>query len=131
MDEKLASNGAHGHSVPNGHYATDYANQWEEIRTSNPQGIVSSRNGVDVAQAEEDFFELDREFSRVASRASKPTAITDDVEKAESSADSERSWDLETTLRGNRTAEEEAGIKDKHIGMCPEFNKGTINLIHY
>jgi hypothetical protein len=23
---------------------------------------------------------------------------------------------LETTLRGNRTAEEEAGIKDKHIG---------------
>ena len=123
MDEKLASAGGHGHSDPDGNYATDYANQWEQIRTSNPQGIVSSRTGVDVAQAEEDFFELNREFSRQASRASKPTAFTEDVEKAESSADSEGSWDLETTLRGNRTAEEEAGIKDKHIGMCHYHKK--------
>lgn len=104
----------------------DYEQQREELRISNPQGITSTLTGVDVEKAEHDFEELNRQFSSIshqarhlskqASRASKPAVTTEDVEKAGSSADSDDPWDLETTLRGNRTAEEEAGIKDKHIG---------------
>lgn len=105
---------------------SSYEQQREELRMSNPHGFTSTRSGVDVEKAEEDFSELNRQFSsisqqarrlsRQASRASKPTATTEDVEKTASSAESDDSWDLESALRGNRAAEEEAGIKDKHIG---------------
>lgn len=97
-----------------------------EETTSDSQGVISIRSGVDVEKAEEDFSELNKQLSNIshrarrlskqASRASKPTATAEDVEKAQSFAESNESWDLETALRGNRAAEEEAGIKDKHIG---------------
>ncbi|KAJ5673157.1 CDR ABC transporter [Penicillium longicatenatum] len=103
-----------------------YEQRREEIRIANPQGVTSVQNGVDVEQAEEDFSDLNRQFSSIshqarrlskhASRASKPTATVDE-EKARSSNDSDDTWDLETALRGNRAAEDEAGIKDKHIGV--------------
>jgi hypothetical protein len=86
-----------------------------------------TQSGVDVEKAQYEFSELNRQFSSIshqarrlskqASRASKPTTTAEDVEKAGSSADSDEPWDLETTLRGKRAAEEEAGIKDKHIGI--------------
>lgn len=101
--------------------------QYEDITTSNTQGGISIRSGVDVEKAEEDFSDLNKQFSnmshqarrlsRHASRASKPAANAEDVEKAPSSTETENSWDLETALRGNRDAEEEAGIKDKQIGV--------------
>jgi len=113
-------------------HTSNYEQQREELRISNPQGITSTVTGVDVEKAEHDFEELNRQFSSIshqarrlskqASRASKPAATTEDVENAGSSTDSESSWDLETTLRGNRAAEEEAGIKDKHIGEIRENN---------
>lgn len=106
---------------------SNYEQQREELRISNPQGITSTVTGVDVEKAEHDFEVLNRQFSSIshqarrlskqASRASKPVTTTEDVERTGSSTDSESSWDLETTLRGNRAAEEEAGIKDKHIGV--------------
>ncbi|KAJ6007540.1 hypothetical protein N7540_011516 [Penicillium herquei] len=98
----------------------------EEIRIANPQGVTSVQNGVDVEQAEQEFSDLNRQFSHIshqarqvskqASRVSK-TATFEDVEKAGSSDHSDETWDLETTLRGKRDAEEEAGIKDKHVGV--------------
>lgn len=107
-------------------HQSSYEQQREELRMSNPQGFTSSWSGVDVEKAEEDFSELNREFSsishqarrisRQASHTSKPSGVNGDLERAASSADSDDGWNLETALRGNRAAEEEAGIKDKHIG---------------
>ncbi|KAJ5148631.1 hypothetical protein N7448_000209 [Penicillium atrosanguineum] len=101
--------------------------QYEKITTSNTQGVISIRSGVDVEKAEEDFSDLSKQFSNIshqarrlsrhASRASKPTATAEDVEKAPSSTETDDSWNLETALRGNRAAEEEAGIKNKQIGV--------------
>ncbi|KAJ5992228.1 CDR ABC transporter [Penicillium sp. IBT 35674x] len=117
--------------TPEGSHHSDvdslsYEQRREEIRIANPQGVTSVQAGVDVEQAEEDFSDLNRQFSSIsqqarrlsrhASRASKPTATVDE-EKARSSHESDDTWDLETALRGNRAAEDEAGIKDKHIGV--------------
>lgn len=123
MDDKQAMTEDTLDSEQDSLHRSSYERQREELRTSNPQGYATTASGVNVERAEEDFSELNRQLSRVsqqarrlskqASRASKPAQ---DVEKAASSADSDDSWDLETALRGNRAAEEEAGIKDKHIG---------------
>lgn len=101
----------------------------EEVRNANPQGVTSVQNGVNVGRAEQDFSDLNREFSHISHQArqiskqeSKPTVALQDVEKARSSVESDDSWDLETTLHGNRAAEEEAGIKDKHIGKPHGFS---------
>lgn len=103
-----------------------YGKQLEEIRISNTQPSTSIQTGVDVTAAEKDFLELNRQFSSIshqahrlsyqASRVSKNGTTTQDVEKAEGSTQSDDSWDLETSLRGDRVAAVEAGIKDKHIG---------------
>jgi hypothetical protein len=110
-----------------------HTRSYERHEEINSQGVISIRSGVDVEKAEEDFSELNKQFSNIshqarrlsrhASRASKPTATAEDVEKAASSTDSDESWDLETALRGNRAAEEEAGIKDKHIGESNSLSK--------
>ncbi|KAJ5089116.1 hypothetical protein N7532_007800 [Penicillium argentinense] len=125
--EKTESRDASFDSEADSFRTRSYEQQREELRNSNPQGITSTRTGVDVEKAEQDFEELNRQFSSIshqarrlskqASRASKPAVTTEDVEKAGSAADSEEPWDLETTLRGNRAAEQEAGIRDKHIGV--------------
>ncbi|KAJ5702593.1 hypothetical protein N7488_010141 [Penicillium malachiteum] len=121
-DEKFVTPDESNHSDVS---SLRYEELREEIRIANPQGVTSVQNGVDVEQAEQDFSDLNRQFSHIshqarqvskqASRVSK-TATFEDVEKAGSS-DSDETWDLETTLRGNRAAEEEAGIKDKHVGV--------------
>ncbi|KAJ5626673.1 hypothetical protein N7528_004100 [Penicillium herquei] len=121
-DEKFVTPDGSNHSDVS---SLRYEELREEIRIANPQGVTSVQNGVDVEQAEQDFSDLNRQFSHIshqarqvskqASRVSK-TATFEDVEKAGSS-DSDETWDLETTLRGNRAAEEEAGIKDKHVGV--------------
>ncbi|KAJ5776968.1 hypothetical protein N7520_000214, partial [Penicillium odoratum] len=121
-DEKFLTPEGSNHSDVD---TLSYEQRLEEIRIANPQGVTSVQGGVDVEQAEEDFSDLNRQFSSIshqarrlsrhASRASKPTATVDE-EKARSSNDSEE-WDLETALRGNRAAEDEAGIKDKRIGV--------------
>lgn len=107
--------------------ADDYAQGRERIRTSNPHGLSSHQAGVDVEKAEHEFAELSREFSSISHQArrlskqeskSSKAPVTTDLEKSgDSSADSDEPWDLETALRGNRAAEADAGIKNKHIGM--------------
>lgn len=101
----------------------------EAIRTASNRsnGLARTQSGVDVERAEKEFAELSKQFSahsrrmtRVNSRA---TGVKHtDVEKAISASDeiSEESWDLETTLRGARQADQAAGIKSKHIGVIWE-----------
>ncbi|KAJ5534043.1 hypothetical protein N7527_000297 [Penicillium freii] len=107
--------------------SNSYGRQLEEIRIANTPADTSFQTGVDVTTAEKDFSELSKQFSSIShqaqrlsrqeSRASKMGVTTKDIEKAEGSTASDDSWDLETTLRGDRVASEEAGIKDKHIGV--------------
>jgi ATP-binding cassette subfamily G (WHITE) protein 2 (SNQ2) len=99
----------------------------EPIRTTSHQ-LERTYSGVDVGKAEEAFADLRRELSALSRRMSRqnskastkrpPRAAAQDVEKAISSCDSsEEPWDLETYLRGAKTADVEAGIKSKLIGM--------------
>ncbi|KKY24186.1 putative abc transporter [Phaeomoniella chlamydospora] len=114
---------------------TDTANELEQyekgresVRNSNTNGFVSTSPGVDVDRAEHEFADLEREFSRLSQisrkesmkKHAKPRAK--DLEKAGSSteASDEEPWDLEDTLRGNRQADHEAGIKAKRIGVIWE-----------
>lgn len=116
--------------------SNSYGRQLEEIRIANTPADIPIQTGVDVMTAEKDFSDLSRQFSSIShrahrlsrqeSRASKTGVTTEDIEKDEGSTTSDDSWDLETTLRGDRVASEEAGIKDKHIGP-KTLNIGRIN----
>ncbi|KAJ5145829.1 uncharacterized protein N7515_000393 [Penicillium bovifimosum] len=126
-DHKLAMTETSSRSDVDTLGSNSYGRQLEEIRINNPQGDTSPQTGVDVDAAEKEFEELNRQFSsishqaqrlsRQASRASKPGAATHDIEKDGGSTASDESWDLESTLRGDYTASEAAGIKNKHIGV--------------
>lgn len=100
-----------------------YEKNREQLRNANSQGLTRPVSGVDVQKAEEDFAELSKQFSAIshdAKRASRQISRGAIDEKAgadvESSSVEDEQWDLETTLRGNRAAEVEAGIKPKRIG---------------
>ena len=100
----------------------------EPIRSRTSHRLERIHSSVDVEKAEEAFADLGRELSACSRRISRqdsrasarryPKSAVQDVEKAFSSSDSsEEHWDLEATLRGDRTADIEAGIKSKFIGM--------------
>lgn len=105
----------------------DAENQRENARSANPNGFVSTNQGIDVKAAEAEFAELQRELTGISTRSKalsktrskSKTADAGDVEKnAESIAESKTGqFDLENTLRGNRQAEEDSGIRSKHIGV--------------
>ncbi|KIX99551.1 uncharacterized protein Z520_05127 [Fonsecaea multimorphosa CBS 102226] len=87
-------------------------------------GLQRTTSGVNVEQAEKDFAELSKELSAISRRISRTHSKASnvrarDVEKAISSSDenSEDTFDLETTLRGAREADNAAGIKPKYIGV--------------
>src|SRR5271163_2104615 len=99
----------------------------EPIRSRTSHRLERIHSSVDVEKAEEAFADLGRELSACSRRISRqhsrasarryPKTAVQDVEKAFSSSDSsEEYWDLEATLRGDRTADIEAGIKSKLIG---------------
>ncbi|KAL4772765.1 ABC-2 type transporter-domain-containing protein [Aspergillus nidulans var. acristatus] len=123
MDEKQGASTGSDADTLNSSY--EQSREW--IRHSNPQGVVSHDSGVNVERAEQEFAELNREFSNIsyqvqrlskhASRNSKTEIHGKDVERSASSTDSVEPWDLEAALRGNQAAEVEAGIKSKHIGV--------------
>ncbi|KXJ89816.1 ABC-2 type transporter-domain-containing protein [Microdochium bolleyi] len=100
----------------------------ERARKANPNGFANAQGGVNIDRATADFAELQRSISghsrisRIQSRQSQRGGA--DVEKVKSSrtggeeSDStEELFDLEATLRGGLAAEQEAGIKPKHIGV--------------
>jgi ATP-binding cassette subfamily G (WHITE) protein 2 (SNQ2) len=108
----------------------------EPIRSRTSHQLERTHSGVDVEKAQEAFADLGRELSarsrhmsRQDSRASArryPKSAIQDVEKAFSSSDSsEEHWDLEATLRGDRTADIEAGIKSKLIGGLNCYHSST------
>ncbi|KAK9441048.1 BMR1-like protein [Metarhizium brunneum] len=79
--------------------------------------------GVSVEQAEADFVQLQRELTG-ASRASRRRSAVKNIDPEKAApvdsrgTDNESLFDLETVLRGSLAAEEAAGIKPKHIGVC-------------
>ncbi|OBT73949.1 hypothetical protein VF21_07432 [Pseudogymnoascus sp. 05NY08] len=101
--------------------ATDPEKQREAARSSNPNGFVQPTSGVSVAGAEAEFASLQKELtniSRVATRKSEAGANGEkDVEKVSSTSTVSEPFDLEGTLRGNREADEVAGIRAKKIGV--------------
>ncbi|KAB5566368.1 ABC-2 type transporter-domain-containing protein [Coniochaeta sp. 2T2.1] len=91
----------------------------EEARRNNPNGLTRVNTGVSVKDAQADFRDLQREFSRI-SRASRRSDARSNAEKDDNaleSQDSEEQFDLEGALRGGLAAEREAGIRPKHIGV--------------
>ncbi|PBP21531.1 hypothetical protein BUE80_DR007425 [Diplocarpon rosae] len=102
----------------------------ENARSANPNGFSSTSAGVDVKGAEAEFATLQRELSgisqtsrrlsRTQSKQSKKGVDEKDVEKhaaEDSGTEEEQQFDLEATLRGNHLAEQETGIRPKHIGV--------------
>ena len=91
-----------------------------EVRVSSGEG-----EGISVKRAEAEFAQLSRELStfdeqhRTISRATsrKDTNADIDIEKIESDLQAEEPFNLGEALRGNRQAEQEAGIKAKRIGV--------------
>ncbi|TEY32131.1 hypothetical protein BOTCAL_0755g00010 [Botryotinia calthae] len=105
----------------------DPETQRENVRNANPNGFVSTNQGIDVKNAESEFAQLQRELSGISTKSKAlsrtqsrvKTADEKDVEKsAESIAETEgEHFNLENTLRGNRQAEADSGIRPKHIGV--------------
>jgi ATP-binding cassette, subfamily G (WHITE), member 2, SNQ2 len=96
-----------------------YEDVREQVRTSNPNGLSRIESGVDVERAERDFEELSRHFSNASQQAKRLSGqgSAHDIEKVESSpGPNDEPWDLENALHGSKEADDEAGIKPKHIG---------------
>ncbi|OWP03796.1 hypothetical protein B2J93_2641 [Marssonina coronariae] len=103
--------------------------QRENARRANPNGFASTSTGVNVKGAEAEFATLQRELSgisqssrrlsRTQSKRSKKVVDEKDVEKqaSEDLSTEEEQFDLEATLHGNHKAEQETGIRPKHIGV--------------
>ncbi|KAH9884061.1 ABC-2 type transporter-domain-containing protein [Xylariomycetidae sp. FL2044] len=105
---------------------TDPEEQREAARQNNPNGFSRVNTGVSVEQAQADFATLQREISGLsrASRVNSRKSGDEDVEKAtgvahhaNASESSLEIFDLEAALRGGLAAEQEAGIRPKHIGV--------------
>ena len=104
--------------------------QREYVRQNNPNGFTHASTGVSVERAEEEFAELRRELTGISQRSqrSRRQSISSaiqkgkDVEKGAVSdlASDDEQFDLEGTLRGNKTTDEEAGIRSKRIGVVWE-----------
>ncbi len=114
--------------APDSRYGEPKEPRLEAIRAVTSHPLERTESGVDIEKAQKEFADLGRELSqhsrrmsRQNSRASarRPKSKGADVEKAISPSESsfDEHWDLEETLRGNRTADQEAGIKSKRIGM--------------
>ena len=117
-DKSMDTSDADTLATPN-----DYEKSREHLRNANSQGFTRPLSEVDVQKAEEDFAELSKQLSTIshdAKRTSRQISRGQHDEKGaadvESSSVEDEQWDLETTLRGNRAAEVEAGIKPKRIG---------------
>lgn len=109
----------------------DLENRRQNLNSSNPRGNSNIGYGVDVAAAEADFYELNRQLSgvsRTASRRlSKSQSKAGDPEKSSGDDDDEEGegsgqFDLEGHLRGEVSADRDAGIRAKKIGEFGGFS---------
>jgi ATP-binding cassette, subfamily G (WHITE), member 2, SNQ2 len=100
--------------------------QRQNINSSNPRGNSNIQTGVNVAAAEAEFQELSRQLtglSKTTSRQSRRMSRTNsrtggDPEKSAQNDEETEQFDLEDHLRGNESADREAGIRPKRIGKC-------------
>lgn len=105
---------------------------YEPTESLSSNGSPELGRGVDVAGAQKEFAALQRQLSHVSQTSNKLARVQSrksdrrrnhDVEKggvgsaSSSSEEDAEPFDLEETLRGNKALEDEAGIKDKHIGV--------------
>lgn len=109
----------------------DLENRRQNLNSSNPRGNSNIGYGVDVAAAEADFYELNRQLSgisRIASRRlSKSQSKAGDPEKSSGDDDDEEGegsgqFDLEGHLRGEVSTDRDAGIRAKKIGEFGGFS---------
>lgn len=118
------------HSIFRIHKSEDTEKGLETSQNSTFSGLARKEScGVDVKRAEQDFAQLNRQFSDYSECSRRmhrqqsgeySKGQLRDIEKAASSGESlEQPWDLETALRGAKAAEHEAGIKVKRIGAFP------------
>lgn len=106
-------------------------NRRQDLNSSNPRGNSNIGHGVDVAAAEADFYELNRQLSGVSRttsrhsrRLSKPQGKAGDPEKSAGDDNDEEGsgqFDLEGHLRGEVSADRDAGIRPKKIGEFGGF----------
>lgn len=106
----------------------DLENHRQNLNSSNPRGNSNIGYGVDVASAEADFHELNRQLSgisRTASRhsrrLSKSQSKAGDPEKSAGEEEGSEQFDLEGHLRGEESADRDAGIRPKKIGELEWF----------
>lgn len=110
----------------------DPEEELEEARRNNPLGLTRTQSGVSVEQALDDFRQLRRELSnfsrasrqsreaqRRGSKADSKSEVREDVAESGATAStfSEDQFDLEGALRNGLDAEQQAGIRPKHIGV--------------
>lgn len=120
------------------HFADQHVQRSDNIidaeKTESHESLQSQnqhRNeiGVNVRQAQEEFAQLSRQLSGISQRSRQSqkekhhkdnikSGVTD-VEKVASSdvSEEEERFDLESYLRGNKSLEDEAGIKSKRVGV--------------
>ncbi|KAG9254740.1 BMR1-like protein [Emericellopsis atlantica] len=116
--EEIEAPATYQESVSTAEHEDEKAQQAAE-RTS--RELARTRSGISVEQAEADFQELQREFTGV-SRASRRSGRREMVDPEKNVSDPSASddggsvFDLEGALRGDLDSQNEAGIKNKHIG---------------
>ena len=131
-DTSVTSGSGSIHSKETIGHSEDPEKQREKVRHANPDGYSRTAGGINVQESEAEFAQLQRELSgishmsrqlsRTQSRHSshKEKAGKVDIEKIATSSESasdDEPFDLESTLRGNKDAEVESGIRPKHIGV--------------
>lgn len=101
----------------------DLENHRQNLNSSNPRGNSNIGYGIDVAAAEADFHELNRQLSglsktasRQSRRLSKSQSKAGDPEKLSEGDGESEGFDLEDHLRGAENADRDAGIRPKKIG---------------
>lgn len=97
------------------------------LHSNKARDHVQDDSGVSVDRAEADFAELNRQFSRLSHDNQNLSGVSSQVDKLKeqdieklpvSPSDATlKPWDLEETLRGQRSEDDITGIKTKRIGV--------------
>ncbi|EEP78977.1 BMR1 protein [Uncinocarpus reesii 1704] len=103
--------------------SSDYEARRENLRNTNPHGQTRPTSGVDVRKAEEEFAELSKQLSGISHRSRRLSRQQShrlnekSPEEIEESSTEGEHFDLESALHGSKSAEAEAGIRPKQIGV--------------
>ena len=97
---------------------TDTVTLNDEERSAHHVIVEAGHHGVDIAQAEAAFDELSRRLSKSSHAYDiAQTATTKDLEQGD---ENDEVFDLRDYLTSSNDANEQAGIKHKHVGVTWE-----------